>query len=118
MLAYLRVLINPDDDFGLERIINVPRRGIGAVTIKKLKEYAFRNNCSLYDAACSADEILSKTAADKLKGFAAMLRKMTEESKCQTTDMTIKMILHETDFFADYPQKARSWKNGQRTSMN
>ena len=46
MLAYLRVLINPDDDFGLERIINVPRRGIGAVTIKKLKEYAFRNNRS------------------------------------------------------------------------
>lgn len=106
MLAYLRVLINPDDDFGLERIINVPRRGIGAVTIKKLKEYAFRNNCSLYDAACSADEILSKTAADKLKGFAAMLRKMTEESKCQTADMTIKMILHETDFFADYHPKS------------
>ena len=106
MLAYLRVLINPDDDFGLERIINVPRRGIGAVTIKKLKEYAFRNNRSLYDAACSADEILSKTAADKLKGFAAMLRKMTEESKYQTADMTIKMILHETDFFADYPQKS------------
>ena len=106
MLAYLRVLINPDDDFGLERIINVPRRGIGAVTIKKLKEYAFRNNCSLYDAACSADEILSKTAADKLKGFAAMLRKMTEESKCQTADMTIKMILNETNFFTDYPQKS------------
>lgn len=106
MLAYLRVLINPDDDFGLERIINVPRRGIGAVTIKKLKEYAFRNNCSLYDAACSADDILSKTAADKLKGFAAMLRKMTEESKYQTADMTIKMILNETNFFADYPQKS------------
>ena len=87
-------------------IINVPRRGIGAVTIKKLKEYAFRNNCSLYDAACSADEILSKTAADKLKGFAAMLRKMTEESKYQTADMTIKMILNKTNFFADYPQKS------------
>ena len=35
-----------------------------------------------------------------------MLRKMTEESKCQTADMTIKMILNETNFFTDYPQKS------------
>ena len=50
VLAYLRVTLNPRDDVSLERIINVPRRGIGEETLRKLREYASRRRLSLREA--------------------------------------------------------------------
>ena len=48
MLAYLRVLYNPFDDLSLLRIINVPKRSIGATTVSKLQDYARENGTSLF----------------------------------------------------------------------
>jgi DNA helicase-2/ATP-dependent DNA helicase PcrA len=50
ILAYLRVISNPDDDISLERIINVPKRNIGDTTVEKLQAYAAANGLSLYGA--------------------------------------------------------------------
>lgn len=55
ILAYIRVVLNPDDNISLKRIINTPRRKIGQVTVSKLENYANLYNLSLYDALTKAD---------------------------------------------------------------
>ena len=57
ILAYLRVIANPNDTVSLTRIINVPKRGIGEATLAKVESFAASHNCSLYDALNRAGEI-------------------------------------------------------------
>ena len=56
VMAYLSVISNENDSVSLERIINVPKRGLGATSVARLSEYAQRNGISLYDALAEADE--------------------------------------------------------------
>ncbi len=57
MVAYLRLLINPADSVSLKRIINVPTRGIGSVTIEKIEAYAKTKGCSLFEALSEISEV-------------------------------------------------------------
>lgn len=50
IIAYLRIISNPTDDIAVERIINVPKRGIGATTVERVKDYARAYGMDLYDA--------------------------------------------------------------------
>ena len=72
LLAYLRVIYNPLDEFSLRRIINVPRRGIGDVTIGRLDEFAAVNGMSLFEALSDPDALaeLSTAAANRVQEFA------------------------------------------------
>lgn len=83
IIAYLRTINNGRDDLALQRIINVPRRGIGATSISRLNTYAAANRLSLYEACKRAGQItgLGKTAL-KIQGFVdeiEMLREMADE---------------------------------------
>ena len=71
IVAYLNIIQNPVDDVSLKRIINVPKRGIGKVTMDRIEEYASRTGESLYSALLSIDEIpnISKRATNNLKKF-------------------------------------------------
>jgi DNA helicase II / ATP-dependent DNA helicase PcrA len=64
-MAYLSVISNPDDSGSLERIINVPKRGLGNTSVAKLQDYARRNGISLYDALSEADDAGLTGAAKK-----------------------------------------------------
>ncbi len=64
-MAYLAVISNKDASVSLERIINVPKRGLGATSVARLGEYASRNGISLYDALSYADEAGLSGAARK-----------------------------------------------------
>ncbi|MDQ3438392.1 MAG: ATP-binding domain-containing protein, partial [Actinomycetota bacterium] len=64
-MAYLSVISNPDDSVSLERIINVPKRGLGNTSVAKLQEYARRNGVSLYGALTEADGVGLTGAAKK-----------------------------------------------------
>ena len=55
-MAYLSVISNKNDSVSLERVINIPKRGLGATSVARLSEYAQRNGVSLYDALTKADE--------------------------------------------------------------
>ncbi len=55
-MAYLSVISNQNDSVSLERIVNVPKRGLGATSVARLQEYASRNGISLYDTLSEADE--------------------------------------------------------------
>jgi superfamily I DNA/RNA helicase len=64
-MAYLSVISNSDDSVSLERIINVPKRGLGATSVAKLQDYARRNGVSLYEALSEADAVDLTGAAKK-----------------------------------------------------
>ncbi|HEY1629424.1 MAG TPA: UvrD-helicase domain-containing protein, partial [Tepidisphaeraceae bacterium] len=71
VLAYLRVIANPADEISLQRIVNVPTRGIGDSSIKQIQTWAFANGLSLFDAMARANEIngLSTRAVNSIAQF-------------------------------------------------
>ncbi|MCB1172921.1 MAG: UvrD-helicase domain-containing protein [Leptospiraceae bacterium] len=67
MLAYLAVVVNPLDEEALERIINVPARGIGAGTLDKLRQLAFEKRISLFAALAQAGDLPRLRSLDKIQ---------------------------------------------------
>ena len=57
LIAYLKLIYNPNDSVSLERIINVPKRGIGTKSIENLRNKATSNNMSMFDAIDSGKEL-------------------------------------------------------------
>jgi DNA helicase-2/ATP-dependent DNA helicase PcrA len=76
LIAYFKVLFNPNDSVALTRIINVPARGIGATTISKLDNLARDNDCSLWEIVNNdhLEELLGKTIAAKIAPLRNLLR--------------------------------------------
>lgn len=93
-LAYLRLLINPNDDEALRRVYNEPRRGIGRATWDKLTELAGEKNCSIW-ALLNDPEALSMTKAvqNKLDSLANLLRSLGEFA---ANTQLVKEIIRET----------------------
>ena len=85
VVCYLKVLVNPEDDNSLKRIINVPKRGIGDTTVSKLSDFAIANDMSLYDALLDIEEIPGMSrSAEKISKFTDMMqefRKMVQEEE-------------------------------------
>ncbi|SJZ33855.1 DNA helicase PcrA [Selenihalanaerobacter shriftii] len=75
ILGYLRLLYNPADNISLQRIINVPKRGIGATTLERLSNFAEQKDCSLYDSVQRVDEInsISSRFTGKVQKFGEMI---------------------------------------------
>ena len=81
LLAYMKVLVNPDDEIALLRIINTPARGIGKVTTDRVRAYAAHNRINLFDAMKKSEHIesLSKGAKAKLAVFVNMLEQFKKD---------------------------------------
>ncbi|NKB34641.1 MAG: DNA helicase II [Pseudomonadales bacterium] len=77
-LSYLRLLINRDDDTAIERVINVPTRGIGGRTIDTVRTVAREQNCSLWQACakCINESILTSRAANAVLAFMELIDKL------------------------------------------
>ncbi|MCK4260410.1 MAG: DNA helicase PcrA [Halanaerobiales bacterium] len=95
ILAYLRLIYNPADDVAFTRIINRPRRGIGATSVERLTEFALHHGLSLYEAAGKVNHILTirgkaKSGLAKFYEMMERLRGLSEEAK--VTDLTKEML--------------------------
>ncbi len=90
-MAYLRLLINPDDDAAFLRIVNVPRREIGPSTLEKLGEYATERNISLTSAVeeLGLEQRLSPRAVEKLRRFRTWLAETVR--KCSQDDAVTEL---------------------------
>lgn len=101
MVAYLQVINNPHDDVRLGRIINVPKRGIGATTLEKASEIAAGLGESIYSVIKDADVYpqLSR-AATKLKSFVALIDGLmeAEQSGDYSLSELYNLILEHTDY--------------------
>lgn len=90
VLAYLRVISNSSDDIAVERIINVPKRGIGATSVDKVKYFAGMYGMDLYDAFLEVDHISEVSrAANKIKGFTDLI----EEFKDMVDEVSLKELI-------------------------
>ena len=83
VMAYLRMLANPDDDTAFLRIVNTPRREIGAATLEKLGDYANQRNISLYAASFEVGlkEILTERSYHKLQNFTHWLALQSDNAE-------------------------------------
>ncbi len=77
LLCYLKTIDNASDDLAVRRIINVPKRGIGATTLSRVQEYAIANEISFYNALKKADDIPSiGKASAKIRPFVLFIQSM------------------------------------------
>lgn len=77
ILAYLRVIANPDDDLSVERVINVPKRSVGKTSVDKLREFAQEHNISLFKAAQNVAAItISTKAANGIRQFVSLITQL------------------------------------------
>ncbi len=75
-LAYLRLLVNPDDDAAVERVLNVPTRGIGERTVAQLREVARAGGISLWQVLRNGVSDLPARAAGAVRGFTALIEEL------------------------------------------
>ncbi len=101
ILAYLKTIDNGRDDVALRRIINVPKRSIGATTVEKLADYAEMHDISMYDAACQAQELGLGRASTKINGFVNLIRVLRSGRDSYGIAGLIQAIIEHTDY-AEY----------------
>lgn len=99
LLAYLKTIDNAKDDLAVKRIINIPKRGIGATTINKIQAYADEHEMSFYDAAKMADEIQTLgRAAAKVHPFVTYIQTMRSKAGFLHMSELIKNIIEDTGY--------------------
>ena len=97
VLAYLRLLYNPEDSLSLTRIINVPKRNIGATTMEHVAAYAEAQGISLFEALSSTDEIpVTKRAKASLENFAAMIFDLLNDIEGKDVLSLIETVIKQT----------------------
>ena len=125
VLAYLRVLYNPFDDLSLLRIINVPKRSIGATTVSKLQDYARANGTSLFMTLTQlhlVDTIKGKTK-EKLEEFGILIFTLVAEMEDKAVLDILESILDRTGYLAqleestDPQDQARAENIGELLSV-
>ena len=125
VLAYLRVLYNPFDDLSLLRIINVPKRSIGATTVSKLQVYARENGTSLFMTLTQlhlVDTIKGKTK-EKLEEFGILIFTLVAEMDDKSVLDILEAILDRTGYLAqleestDPQDQARAENIGELLSV-
>ena len=97
LLAYLRLINNPFDSEAALRIINFPKRGIGAKTVEALQNYAYQTELSVYDALLDIDEIgFTGSTREKLVGFRDLITKWIKDSLDMPVNELVKAIIADT----------------------
>lgn len=97
IISYLRLILNPNDDFSLERIINRPKRGLGKVGLTKLQNFAYQNKISLFEAINKMDEsLLGKKVFNALNELSRDIAELCGfEAKDITKELEKKFALKE-----------------------
>ena len=99
LLAYLKTIDNGQDDLAVRRIINIPKRGIGAASINKVALYAQEQEISFYDALCVAEQVpgLGKAAA-KIRPFVLFIQSMKAKAKLLSVADRLQEVMDTTGY--------------------
>ncbi|KPB05875.1 DNA helicase PcrA [Bacillus sp. CHD6a] len=99
ILAYLRLIANPDDDISLQRIVNVPKRGIGATTVDKIANYATQHDISIFTALAEVDLIgVSGRATSQLKEFRALIEGYVQMQEYISVTELVEEVLEKSGY--------------------
>lgn len=107
LIAYLRLIQNPLDDISLRRIINVPKRGIGASTLGKIEKYTSQTGESIYGALLDLDKIqgLSGRARNVIKSFTAMINKFLAMKEIMGVRDFIEEVVYSTGYIKELEEE-------------
>ena len=99
LLEYLKTIDNGQDDLAVRRIINIPKRGIGAASINKVALYAQEQEISFYDALCVAEQVpgLGKAAA-KIRPFVLFIQSMKAKAKLLSVADLLQEVIETTGY--------------------
>lgn len=99
MMAYMRILANPDDDNALLRIINTPSRGIGRATLAKIGEFSNAHGIGLFDAIChpQIENVLGGNVGSKVEYFAKKIVTTSDNLKRGDTARVLKDFIRSLD---------------------
>lgn len=99
MIAYLRLITNPDDDISFQRVVNEPKRGIGKTSIERLQAYAAMHDISLFETVKEVDFTgVSKKAANALAGFQDLIRSLSQQQEFLTATDMVEAVLERTGY--------------------
>lgn len=102
ILAYLKTIDNARDDLAVKRILNVPKRGIGAASVAKVDDYAYENDITFYVALRQAKEVPGlQRAVSKVEGFVTQIEILKSKSQYIGVGKIIEEII-ETVGYSDY----------------
>ncbi len=103
LLAYLRVVNNPFDSEAVVRIVNVPKRGIGAKTVEILQQYAKDNDLSVYDAVLDVDLLpLAAAAKQRVRAFGSLLKELVIKGAEEGADELIRDVINDSAILTMY----------------
>lgn len=107
ILAYLRLIVNTNDDESLRRVINVPARGIGAATLQHVEEYAAARNCSLFQVLrdTASDTSISLRARENASTFVHLIDDFAAEAKTAKVARLTEKLLEKTEY-RDFVQQS------------
>jgi ATP-dependent DNA helicase Rep len=120
IMAYLRLLINRDDDNAFLRIVNVPRRKIGTTTLENLGTYATERGISLFDACneIGLEQQLPEASLNRLKQFTAWLTKIDRSCQEGNGIAAVKEMVSDIDYEAWLHQNSSSGIVAERRMAN
>ncbi|MEN8261524.1 MAG: 3'-5' exonuclease, partial [Pseudomonadota bacterium] len=120
MLAYLRLLVNPDDDSAFLRIINTPRREIGPTTLEKLGSYANERHTSLFSACfeLGLERQLSERSAHRLKRFCEWIVDTADRAVRGDTFAVINEMIETLGYEKWLRENAKTEKSAERKMQN
>ena len=99
LLCYLKTVDNARDDLAVQRIINVPKRGIGATTLGRVQDYADKMGISLYEALRVAEEVPSiGRSLSKIDGFVTFIQMLKSKAQVYTVEDLLKEIIELTGY--------------------
>ncbi|WP_163581711.1 DNA helicase PcrA [Gracilibacillus saliphilus] len=99
LLAYLRLIVNPDDDISFVRVVNVPKRGVGKTSMDKLQAYATANDISLYTAVQEVDFVgVSAKAAKSLMEFGQMIKNWEQQQEFLSATDMVEQVIEKTGY--------------------
>jgi len=99
LLCYLKTIDNARDDLAVRRIINVPKRGIGATTLARVQEYANTQDISFYNALRAAEDITTLgKAAGKIKPFVLFIQMMRSKVEFLSITQLLEEVIEQTGY--------------------
>lgn len=114
-LAYLRLLVNPDDDAAFDRVVNFPTRGIGDKTLEELRGLAQTKQISLW--ACAKELIqagaLAPRASSSLAAFIQLIEQLQTKTASKELDEQLALVLQDSGLFAHF-SKVKGEKSDSR----
>lgn len=98
LMAYLRLICNPDDDLSFVRVVNEPKRGIGAASIDKLSQFAAESELSLMASIQDATGVVAKATLNKLMDFKTMIYILRAQIEDHSLASFIDLVLSQTGY--------------------